>query len=82
MCSVDAYYSPNSCNLIENWIVVSFNTATPQQKEQHNQQLSMQGIVPHQEDVLHQENELIRDANEAESVSQRAQVILGKPTIQ
>jgi hypothetical protein len=66
MCSVDAYYSPNSCNLIENWIVVSFNTATPQQEEQHNQQLSMQGIVPHQEDVLHQENELIRDANEAE----------------
>jgi hypothetical protein len=66
MCSVDGYYSPNSCNLIENWIVVSFNTATPQQEEQHNQQLSMQEIVPNQEVVLHQENELIRDAKEAE----------------
>lgn len=66
MCSVDGYYSPNSCNLIENWIVVSFNNATPQQEEQHNQQLSMQEIVPNQEIVLHQENELIRDANEAE----------------
>jgi hypothetical protein len=66
MCSVDSYYSPNSCNLIENWIVVSFNNATPQQEEQHNQQLSMQEIVPNQEIVLHQENELIRDANEAE----------------
>lgn len=66
MCSVDSYYSPNSCNLIENWIVVSFNTATPQHEEQHNQQLSMQEIVPNQEVVLHQENELIRDANEEE----------------
>jgi len=66
MCSVDGYYSPNSCNLIENWIVVSFNTATPQQEEQHNQQLSMQEIVPNQEIVLHQENEIMRDANEAE----------------
>lgn len=66
MCSVDGYYSPNSCNLIENWIVVSFNTATPQQEEQDNQQLSMQEIVPNQEVVLHQENELIRDANEVE----------------
>lgn len=66
MCSVDGYYSPNSCNLIENWIVVSFNNATPQQEEQHNQQLSMQEIVPNQEVVLHQENELIRDAKEAE----------------
>jgi hypothetical protein len=65
MCSVDGYYSPNSCNLIENWIV-SFNTATPQQEEQDNQQLSMQEIVPNQEVVLHQENELIRDANEVE----------------
>lgn len=66
MCSVDSYYSPNSCNLIENWIVVSFNNATPQQEEQHNQQLSMQEIVPNQDVVLHQENELIRDANQAE----------------
>jgi hypothetical protein len=66
MCSVDGYYSPNSCNLIENWIVVSFNNATPQQEEQHNQQLSMQEIVPNQEVVLNQENELIRDANDAE----------------
>jgi len=66
MCSVDGYYSPNTCNLIENWIVVSFNTATSQQEEQHNQQLSMQEIVPNQEVVLHQEDELIRDANEAE----------------
>ena len=66
MCSVDGYYSPNSCNLIENWIVVSFNNATPQQEEQHNQQLSMQEIVPNQEVVLHQANELIRDGNEAE----------------
>lgn len=66
MCSVDGYYSPNSCNLIENWIVVSFNNATPQQEEQHNQQLSMQEIVPNQDVVLHQENELIRDANQAE----------------
>jgi len=65
MCSVDGYYSPNSCNLIENWIVVSFNNATPQE-EQHNQQLSMQEIVPNQEVVLHQANELIRDGNEAE----------------
>jgi hypothetical protein len=64
MCSVDGYYSPNSCNLIENWIVVSFNNATPQQGEQHNQQLSMQEIVTNQEVILHQENELIRDANE------------------
>ncbi len=66
MCSVDGYYSPNSCNLIENWILVSFNTATPQQEEQHNQQLSMQEIVPNQEIVLHQENEITRDTNEAE----------------
>jgi hypothetical protein len=66
MCSVDGYYSPNSCNLIENWIVVSFNTATPQQEEQQSQQLSMKEIVPNQEVVLHQENELIRDANHAE----------------
>ena len=64
MCSVDGYYSPNSCNLIENWIVVSFNNATPQQGERHNQQLSMQEIVTNQEVILHQENELIRDANE------------------
>lgn len=60
MCSADAYYSPNSCNLIENWIVVSFNTATPQQEEQHHRKLSMQEILPHQE------NELRRDAKEAE----------------
>jgi hypothetical protein len=66
MCSVDGYYSPNSCNLIENWIVVSFNAATPQQEEQRNQELSMQEIVPNQEIVLHQENEIMRDANEAE----------------
>ncbi|HXX97354.1 MAG TPA: hypothetical protein VEL11_09590 [Candidatus Bathyarchaeia archaeon] len=62
MCSVDGYYSPNSCNLIENWI----NAATPRQEEQHNQQLSMQEIVPNQEIVLHQENEIMCDANEAE----------------
>jgi hypothetical protein len=62
MCSVDAYYSPNSCNLIENWILVSFNTATPQQEEQHHRRLSMQEIRPHQE------NDLRPDANEAELI--------------
>jgi DNA-binding MarR family transcriptional regulator len=72
MCSVDSYYSPNSCNLIENWTVVSFNTATPQQEEQHNQQLSMQEIV------LHEENELIRDANEAELLVSESKSFLAK----
>jgi len=82
MCSIDSYYSPNSCNLIENWIV-SFNTATPQQEEQHNQQLSMQEIVADEELVLRQENELLRDANEAELlVSESKSSFLGKPSIE
>ena len=83
MCSVDGYYSPNSCNLIENWIVVSFNNATPQQEEQHNQQLSMQEIVADEELVLHQENEFIRDTNEAKLlVSESKSSFLGKPSIE
>ena len=83
MCSIDGYYSPNSCNLIENWIVVSFNTATPQQEEQHNQQLSMQEIVADEELVLHQENEFIRDTNEAKLlVSESKSSFLGKPSIE
>ena len=83
MCSIDGYYSPNSCNLIENWIVVSFNSATPQQEEQHNQPLSMQEIVADEELVLHQENEFIRDTNEAKLlVSESKSSFLGKPSIE
>ncbi len=59
MCSVDAYYSPNSCNLIENWTLVSFDSAT-QQEEQHQ-------IHPVQEIVSeHQDDPIRSNVNEAE----------------
>lgn len=31
MCSVDAPYSPNNCNLIEDWILFSFDGSNKQQ---------------------------------------------------
>lgn len=51
MCSVDAYYSPNSCNLIENWTLVSFDSAT-QQEEQHQEHHVQEIVSEHQEDPI------------------------------
>jgi hypothetical protein len=59
MCSVDAYYSPNSCNLIENWILVSFDSAT--QQEEPHQKHPVQEIVPE-----HQDDPTRSNVNEAE----------------
>ena len=42
MCSVDAYYSPTNCNLIENWILVSFNNGT---QENHFGQDHMEEVI-------------------------------------
>ncbi|HET7147951.1 MAG TPA: transcriptional regulator [Candidatus Nitrosopolaris sp.] len=47
MCSVDAYYSPNSCNLIENWILVSFDSATQQEE-----QLMKETLTEHRDDQI------------------------------
>lgn len=43
MCSVDAYYSPNSCNLIENWTLISYDTATEPYRQEDT---SPQEILP------------------------------------
>lgn len=73
MCSVDAYYSPNSCNLLENWSVVSFNAATRPQEEQSHQRLTMQEIIPQQEVELgHNTNEtelLVSESRSGKSTS-------------
>jgi hypothetical protein len=61
MCSVDAYYSPNSCNLIENWIIVSFDAATHQQEEPLPQKDSAQENVPQSQD-----KQIGREVNAAE----------------
>ena len=42
MCSVDAYYSPTNCNLIENWILVSFNSGV---QEHELRQDHMQEVI-------------------------------------
>jgi hypothetical protein len=41
MCSVDAYYSPTNCNLIENWILVSFNSGAQEHelRQDHTQEV-------------------------------------------
>jgi len=59
MCSVDAYYSPNSCNLIENWILVSFDSAT--QQEELHQKPPVQEIVSE-----HPDDPIRSNVNEAE----------------
>lgn len=59
MCSVDAYYSPNSCNLIENWTLVSFDSAT--QQEEQDQKHHVQEIV-----TEHQDDPIRSNVNEAE----------------
>lgn len=61
MCSVDAYYSPNSCNLIENWTLISYNTAT--EPHYHCEESSPQDILPRI-----QENELSHNISEAQLV--------------
>ena len=82
MCSVDAYYSPNSCNLLENWSVVSFNAATPQQEEQPHQKLAMQEIIPQQEVELgHDTNETELLVSESKSGKSTSKSILRSDNI-
>ena len=73
MCSVDAYYSPNSCNLIENWILVSFDAATQQQEEPLHQKHSGQEIIPQRQD-----DPIRRDVNEAELLVSESKSSLAK----
>lgn len=59
MCSVDAYYSPNSCNLIENWTLISYDTAT--EPHYHSEESSSQDILPQT-----QESNIRHDISEAQ----------------
>lgn len=61
MCSVDAYYSPNSCNLIENWTLISYDTAT--EPHFNSEESSSQDILPQT-----QESNIRRDISEAQLV--------------
>lgn len=77
MCSVDAYYSPNSCNLIENWILVSFDAATQQQEEPSHQNHSEQKIVTQRQD-----DHIKHDINEDDLLVSESKIITGKATIE
>jgi len=77
MCSVDAYYSPNSCNLIENWILVSFDAATQQQEEPSHQNHSEQKIVTQRQD-----DQIKHDINEDDLLVSESKIITGKATIE
>jgi hypothetical protein len=77
MCSVDAYYSPNSCNLIENWILVSFDAATQQQEELSHQNHSEQKIVTQRQD-----DHIKHDINEDDLLVSESKIITGKATIE
>ena len=59
MCSVDAYYSPNSCNLIENWTLISYESGT--ESNQHHQESSRKDIFPQI-----QENDVGRDTSDSQ----------------
>ncbi len=61
MCSVDAYYSPNSCNLIESWTLFSYDTGT--EPDQRREEASPQDILP---DI--QENNLRHDIHETQLI--------------
>lgn len=77
MCSVDAYYSPNSCNLIENWILVSFDAATQQQEEPSHQYHSEQKIVTQRQD-----DRIKHDINEDDLLVSESKIITDKATIE
>lgn len=77
MCSVDAYYSPNSCNLIENWILVSFDAATQQQEEPSHQNHSEQKIVTQRQD-----DQIKHDINEDDLLVSESKIITGTATIE
>jgi hypothetical protein len=38
MCSLEGSYSPTSCNLIEDWLINSFNNASSMKKDNHQHQ--------------------------------------------
>lgn len=77
MCSVEAYYSPNSCNLIENWILVSFDAATQQQEEPSHQNHSEQKIVTQRQD-----DQIKHDINEDDLLVSESKIITGTATIE
>ena len=72
MCSVDAYYSPNSCNLIENWILASFDTANTHQEEAMPQEHSAQELVPRPQD----EAELLVSESKSSLAKQQSKKVL------
>jgi hypothetical protein len=61
MCSTDAYYSPNSCNLIENWTLISYDTAT--EPHYRSEESTSQDILPRT-----QESNIRHDISEAQLV--------------
>jgi hypothetical protein len=67
MCSVDAYYSPNSCNLIENWSMISYHTAT--EPNRSRQESSVDNILPQI-----QENSLRHDISGAQLMISESKV--------
>jgi len=71
MCSVDAYYSPNSCNLIENWILASFDTAN-NQEEPMPQEHSAQELVSRPQD----EAELLVSESKSSLAKQQSKKVL------
>jgi hypothetical protein len=78
MCSVDAYYSPNSCNLIENWILVSFDSAT-QQEEQHQKHPVQELVSEHQDDPIRSnvnEAELLVSESKSSMTKQQSNKLL------
>lgn len=78
MCSVDAYYSPNSCNLIENWILVSFDSAT-QQEERHQKHPVQEIVQEHQDDPIRSnvnEAELLVSESKSSMAKQQSNKLL------
>ena len=78
MCSVDAYYSPNSCNLIENWILVSFDSAT-RHEEQHQKHPVQELVSEHQDDPIRSnvnEAELLVSESKSSMTKQQSNKLL------
>lgn len=67
MCSVESDYSPNNCNLIEDWALLSFHTSN----NSHRQQLQQQYNNPSSENQAKEKEIILKEAKPTKHRAQR-----------
>jgi hypothetical protein len=67
MCSVESDYSPNNCNLIEDWALLSFHTSN----NSHRQQQLQQQYNPSSENQAKEKEIILKEAKPTKHRAQR-----------